>query len=443
MIATGVQDPAGPQSSQGRSPSDAKIAQALTAAARLSATLKEGDPRKRHPFPARMPLALAKSLIEQMTGRGSVVLDPMAGSGTTAVAARGLGRVGLAFDLDPLAVILARVATTPLDLEAARRAHERVLAQATAAAREPDWRLAASAPAEEQEFLDYWFPKRSQRELFALAEAIRVERDSRIVEFLWVVFSSLVVAKSAGASYALDLAHTRPHRDLDKNIAWPLDSWTARFERLAGGLAFQNPDDARPISEIWLGDARTMSVRSGTIDLILTSPPYMRSNREAIDYLRAHKFSLVWMGHALAKLRRVRASTIGTIRGLYSPDGLPPPVESALLSGISLPSRSARMRRYLSDLYAVLREVHRVLRPGALAVFALGPSIISLRRHDAADVFRHLAESAGLSLVATATRQLSDRSRSLPPPRLVDRRNSLQKRMRSETLVALRKPIVS
>jgi DNA modification methylase len=390
-----------------------------------------------------MPLELAKLLIQHLTAPGGIVLDPMAGSGTTAVAARHLGRIGLAFDLDPLAVILGRAATETLDLEIARRAHDRVLARATVAVKKSASRSVANAPGDEKKFLDYWFPKRSQRELFALAKAIRRERDRAVVQFLWVVFSSLIVAKSAGASYALDLAHTRPHRDLEKQIVWPLEGWEARFERLAGGLAFQDPGNRRPPSRVWVGDARTMAVRNGTVDLIVTSPPYMRSNREAIDYLRAHKFSLVWMGHDLTKLRKLRAAAIGTVRGLYSADGLPAPIESDLLRRISLPSRSAKMRRYLSDLHAVLRETHRVLKPGAVAVFALGSSVISLRRHDAAEVFQALAENVGLALLAAATRRLSERSRSLPPPRLVGGENSLRKRMRTETLVALRKPGVS
>ena len=258
-------------------------------------------------------MELAKFLIEHLTAPGEVVLDPMAGSGTTAEAARRLGRIGLAFDLDPLAVILARVATATLDHDVARHAHDRVFARATAAAKKSISRSSANAQADQKQFLDYWFPKRSQRELFALAEAIRGERDRPIAEFLWVVFSSLVVAKSAGASYALDLAHTRPHRDLDKEIVWPLEAWKARFERLASGVAFRNLDDARPVSRVWLGDARAMAVRGGTIDLIVTSPPYMRSDREAIDYLRAHKFSLVLMGHDLTKLRQLRAAAIGTV----------------------------------------------------------------------------------------------------------------------------------
>lgn len=335
-------------------PSNAQVHQLLEEAARLPVALRDGDPRKRHPFPARMPPELAKFLIEHLTTPGGVVLDPMAGSGTTAVAARRLGRVGLAFDLDPFAVILARVATATLDLAVARQAHDRVLTHAKAAAKKPISRSSANARGEEKEFLDYWFPRRSQRELFALAEAIRGERDRPIAEFLWVVFSSLVVAKSAGASYALDLAHTRPHRDLDKEIVWPLEAWNARFERLGGGLTFQDLDDTRPASRVWLGDARTMAVRDGAIDLVVTSPPDMRSAREAIDYLRAHKFSLVWMGHNLTKLRQLRAAAIRTVRGLYSADGLPAPIESDLLRRISLPSRSAKMRRYLSDLHAVV-----------------------------------------------------------------------------------------
>lgn len=110
-----------------------------------------------------------------------------------------------------------------------------------------------------------------------------------------------------------------------------------------------------------------MAVRDATIDLIVTSPPYMRSNREAIDYLRAHKVSLVWMGHELSKLRALRAAAIDTMRGLYSADGLPDAVERGMLGRIKARSRGAKMRRYLSDLHAVLGETARVLRPGALS----------------------------------------------------------------------------
>lgn len=55
--------------------------------------------RTRHP--AQMPLALAERLIKACSEPGDLVLDPLAGSGSSLVAARGLGRVGWGFELRP------------------------------------------------------------------------------------------------------------------------------------------------------------------------------------------------------------------------------------------------------------------------------------------------------------------------------------------------------
>src|SRR6266508_6442684 len=159
----GAREPLRPQAGQNWPPSNAQVHQLLEEAARLPRALRDGDPRRRHPFPARMPMELAKFLIEHLTAPGEVVLDPMAGSGTTAEAARRLGRIGLAFDLDPLAVILARVATATLDHDVARHAHDRVFARATAAAKKSISRSSANAQADQKQFLDYWFPKRDRK----------------------------------------------------------------------------------------------------------------------------------------------------------------------------------------------------------------------------------------------------------------------------------------
>lgn len=79
-----------------------------------------------HPFPARMPAALAEFLVEQLTDPGHAILDPMAGSGTTLVAARRLGRRAIGFDLDPLSVTLARTVTATHDPQALAAANDRV-----------------------------------------------------------------------------------------------------------------------------------------------------------------------------------------------------------------------------------------------------------------------------------------------------------------------------
>jgi DNA modification methylase len=391
-----------------------------------------------HPFPARMPAALAEFLIEQLTDPDDSILDPMAGSGTTLVAARRLGRRAIGFDLDPLSVTLSRAVTAMHDRQALAEAHDRVL-QASKEMLETRSRLLGSLQAHfdegERDFLDYWFPPRSQLELFALRTAIETEGDQRVQDFLWLVFSSLIIAKSAGASYALDLAHSRPHRDTAKRIVWPLEAWTPRFQRAAQGLPFASSQESLPQAIVRVGDARHLELEDGSVDFVLTSPPY----RQAIDYMRVHKFALIWMGHQLDGLSALRSSMIGAERALLSPDGLPASVEDALKRSIPLPSYRGVIRRYISDLQASLREAQRVLRPGAVAVVVVGPSIISRSRHDAPELMHQLASAAGLELLATVERRLNTGRRALPAPSKVSAGNALRKRMRREFLVALRK----
>jgi DNA modification methylase len=54
--------------------------------------------------------------------------------------------------------------------------------------------------------------------------------------------------------------------------------------------------------------ARALQLKEKSIDLIITSPPYLN----AIDYLRCSKFSLVWMGYSISALRDLRSVCVGT-----------------------------------------------------------------------------------------------------------------------------------
>jgi len=391
-----------------------------------------------HPFPARMPAALAEFLVEQFTDPADTVLDPMVGSGTTIVAARRLGRRAIGFDLDPLSVTLARAVGTTYDTPALWKIHDEVLQAAGEILSRPSQLVEALRThfdERDREFLDYWFPPRSQFELFALRSAVSMEDDERVRDFLWLVFSSLIIAKSAGASYALDLAHSRPHRNIEKRIVWPLEAWTTRFRRAIKGLPFTSRRESFAEAMVRVGDAQHMELADCSADFVLTSPPY----RLAIDYVRAHKFSLIWMGHRLGELRTLRSSLIGAERALLSPDGLPTSVEDALKRSIPLPSRRGVIRRYVSDLQASLREIQRVLKPGAVAVVVVGPSIISRSRHDAPELMRQLASAARLDLLATVERRLNTGRRALPAPSKAPAGNALRKRMRREFLVALGK----
>jgi len=394
------------------------------------------DVRRLHTFPARMPLHVAETLISELTHVDDIVLDPMVGSGTTVLAAKNLARVGIGFDLDPLAVIIARASTMEIEPQKLQRASERVVARAideVVDVRKEYDLLIAGLDDDDRDFIHYWFPKRCRIELFALSRAIEMERDRELRLFLWAVFSSLVIVKSSGPSYALDLAHSRPHKDKTKTILHPFKLWPIRLRKAISALGkFQSNLYGRV--SVDQADARKIPLKASSVDFVLTSPPYLN----AIDYMRAHKFSLVWMGKSLADLREIRGLSIGTQRGLKELDGLPDDVEN-VISDIENKAHQARVRRYLSDMHNVFGELHRVLKPGSLAIIAVGPSVISKARYDAIEILERLAKSKKLSLVNAVLRKLNVKRRALPAPKTLAGTNPLNKRMCSEALIALHK----
>ena len=62
-----------------------------------------------HAYTAKCPPQLVKYGLHYYSKPGERILDPMAGSGTTLVEARLMGRHPLGYDIDPLARLIAQV----------------------------------------------------------------------------------------------------------------------------------------------------------------------------------------------------------------------------------------------------------------------------------------------------------------------------------------------
>jgi hypothetical protein len=93
-------------------------------------------------------------------------------------------------------------------------------------------------------------------------------------DFAWLVFSSSIIAKSAGASWAMDISRSRPHKRKDKGVVLPFEAWSQRCATAFGRLPFR---DTRPatVARILGGDARNLPLEDRSVDMVLTSPPYL------------------------------------------------------------------------------------------------------------------------------------------------------------------------
>ena len=365
--------------------SDRAVLDLLDTLPSVASRAKAGARPFPHPFPARMPLEVATAIVKCLSAPRDTVLDPMLGSGTTMAAALALGRRGIGCDTDPLAVLLSTARCRPGRSRPLAAAIERVAQDAKR--RVGDLRLdelhAAIAVPEDVAFLDRWFPPATQLRLSALVDAVMADPDLDTRAGLLALFSSTIVTKQGGVTFGLDVSRSRAHFSADKNPADAFAEWTRRaraFIRYADMVPFALITSSRMIMR---ADARQLPLPDATADLIVTSPPYL----DAIDYMRASRFTLVWLGHTLAAMRAIRGDAIGTERGLSS-GVLPEPIERLLRDSPAHPRRQPMLRRYLVDMLATLRESRRCTKLGGLAVYVVGPSLLTRRRYDGGDAER-------------------------------------------------------
>ena len=392
-----------------------------------------------HPFPARFPPRLPGYFIERLTEPGDVVLDPMFGSGTTILEALRLGRKAVGCDIDPLARLIAEAKLSRLHPVLALQAGTAVVDNARYRYFSEPRRLEAALrerfDGKTRAFVDYWFRPAQQLELTALLQAIESCAPPEAHKFLHMVFSSTIIAKSGGVSLARDLAHTRPHRVPDKKPKSAFDEFAKRLKLVlvSAGRAKHSPD-----ARILARSAEDVGLPAASADLVVTSPPYANN---AIDYMRAHKFSLVWLGWKLEQLTDIRAHCLGhDARAQREWRDLPDPCEHSICRLADVDGRkAAALRRYFGEMSAVLKEMHRVLKPGKAAIVVVGSS--NLR---GIDVETHkglaaVAMAAGFHLAHIGVRRLDRDKRMMPARWHKNGSSQIEQRMHEEHVVGLTK----
>ena len=283
---------------------------------------------------------------------------------------------------------------------------------------------------ETAQFISYWFAPRQKADLARLATALR-EYDQPVRDALAVALSRIIISKEMMASLARDTSHSRPHKVAHSNDFDVIGGFTRSCAQLAHRL---NPQRIKSEANINLADARSLDwINDHTIDLALTSPPYLN----AIDYIRGHRLALVWLGYEIAPLREIRSDNIGAERAICaadSPFDISPFVN--VKSGSELGDRyKGWIRRYASDMGAVLRELRRVIKGSGQVVMVLGNSFLRGSRIDNAGLVESLAEAVGFRTEERSMREIPARRRYLPPPG--SSRSSLDARMRTETVLTL------
>ena len=421
-----------------------------------------------HSFPAKFPPQLPRLFIEHLTDPGEVILDPMAGSGTALLEAHLTGRRAIGLDIDPLALRITSVKVQHLNAERVLNAMHTIsgkVEQCLTSQDEQGFRAEFESHFDEEtrQFIDYWFAPEVSKTLFYLMREIQQIQDSTLRLFFEIVLSSLIITKSGGVSFALDLAHTRPHRAkivydrqgneilredatnispsrlklLTKTLRPVLSEFEKRVRANLRGEPGRNEKDSMPA--VVAGNAQNLPLRDETVDLVVTSPPYASN---AIDYMRAHKFALVWLGFPLSSLSKHRHQYIGHDGMDNSRDVSFPAIVQDILEKLQEKDKKkmSAVRRYYGEMQNVLQEMYRVLRPGKVAVLVVGTSVIRSIDIQIGDCLAEIGKQVGFDVPAIGVRNLDRDRRMLPIGKDHDASSQIQKRMNQEFVIGFYKP---
>jgi DNA modification methylase len=382
-----------------------------------------------HPFPARMAPEILDELLDELP-EGSTVLDPMCGSGTVVRKAASFGKKAIGVDSDPLAVLMTSVALFKLD----PKKIEKVLQEILNYARRYGARLRSVHTCSETEFFsEFWFAPPQRLHLNALAKGIANAESNgvsdQILNLLRLSLSRTIITKSAGASLGADVSHSRPHRVRTTNDYDVLRN----FEKFARQILTEvNKSSNLHKPKVNLDDARRLaSIRTSTIDAIITSPPYLN----ALDYVRGHKLSLVWLGRTIPELRVLRSNNVGTearlpskMKMMFSWDEILEKFPA--LSGLS-PRQQSMTHRYIEDLAKMSNQFRRVLKEGSKLHMVIGNSTLGNVYVPNSDLFAYCAEKFGFRLYNEKEREIPENRRYLPISGDV---SHLSKRMKKEVI---------
>jgi DNA methylase len=374
------------------------------------------------PYYAGFPEVFARELLQSAElPSGAVILDPWNGSGTTTYAASGLGLSSIGIDLNPVMIIVARARLLPpteadhlMPLAATILSH------------------AYSVPPilDSNEALLSWFKPSTAAFIRGIEQNIRrslVGNMTKSPDGIHLDKISGTAATLYAALFAACRKLVAPFRSSNPTwlrvpketdarvaatkakvaqyfVANVRDMSAALAAKLDADLRIANPPRAGEC-KIRLSDTASMKLRKGSVDFVLTSPPYCTR----IDYTAATRIELAVLGPLLTiSARALGRQMIGSTQ---VPSALIEVDESwgktcarflkALRKHPSKASGGYYYRTHLDYFHKMSRSIERMshaLKPGGHAALVIQDSYYKDIHNDLPKIISEIGVTHGLSL---------------------------------------------
>ncbi len=356
-----------------------------------------------HPYPARMVPGIAAELLRRYSTQGDVIYDPFCGSGTTLVEASLVGRHAIGLDLNPLAGLLSRVKTTPIDpdlLTREWRSLKRVLKGPKASERSQN----SLEPTDHVINLDYWFKTYVRRDLGFIRATLNDFYPSRgdpLGDFFRLAFGK--TAREVSNNRPTEFKRwRRPPKELAAFRPKPIKRLIENVE----GAIMKMADyfwavNARSTCRVFETDARQFRLKSPA-SLAITSPPY-GDGRTTVAYGQFSSFAIEWLdliqsldNHLLGsgergnEIRDLSDSLERTYTAVQRID----------------PKRASYMLRFFEGFFGAFEKIRESLDASGMCCMVVGNRIIRGVRVPTDSIVLDFAEAVGFTLKHAFSRKL-------------------------------------
>lgn len=322
-----------------------------------------------HRFAAKYIPRIPAWVLDEFATKNDVVLDPFCGSGTTLVEALSRCKVSIGIDCDPLACMITSAKTSDVGYP---RIHE-LGQQIRKSWHGPAGELQAPMPGVVN--FGHWFLESAWghlQSLFATISGLDCTQSERA--FLLCIFSSIIryVSNADDQTQKTYVSGT-----LKKHPPEAMPTFWKAFARALTGLreleAFRLPEARARATR---GDAANIQLPPGSVDLVVTSPPYL----DSVDYMYNFMLEYFWMGALLGvpdrkTFNQMRRSPTGAKNPLDRTLSHLPSCLGDLISEKDIPrSRISAARAYCTSMAQHFESAARVMKRNAHYVLVIGNS---------------------------------------------------------------------
>ena len=390
-----------------------------------------------HPYPAMMIPQVARRLIGEYGCEGGVLLDPYCGTGTTLLEGMLAGLESTGTDLNPLARLIAKTKTTPVDLYRLDGAIEDFIEFGFDASKSGNVDIGLP----DIPNVDYWFSERVQRDLALAHSYIKQIGCERIADFFKVAFSLTVRKVSWTKNSEFKLVRMARERldahdaDVFSTMVGVLSDNRSAFASLYYALG------SDPIVPSVYGFDSVIGIPEGvvalgSVDVVVTSPPYGDS-KTTVAYGQFSRLSSQWLGYE--KANRVDNALMGGTR-LASDASFGIEELDDVIGEIAETDakRSREVASFFVDYRRSIGNVAQVVKPGGYACYVVGNRTVKGLEVPTAESTAAIFEMNGFEHVDTFRRNIPNkRMPSMNSPTNVP--GKLGKTMKTEAIVVCRK----